>query len=201
MTFACHSSKAAEARRNNGKQIGATPVGTHSCSITTSNSTTHLQLSEDAALAAGLQILQSLRPEVLLLVRFCPIMPHGEPGGKVKGQPMREKNFLLDSHREEGWRRTGHAGQSCVSVDRWRQQHTHPSGVCVSEAGGQRSPGEGFCWRGDRTVWGLKVKGQCGTCCQWLDRWADYRLCRRRHTAVTAVSSLLATSTDLNGER
>lgn len=64
----------------------------------TLNSTTHLQLSQDAALSTGLEILQSLRPEVLLLVRFCPIMHHSEPGGggEVTGQPIREKNTLLD---------------------------------------------------------------------------------------------------------
>lgn len=78
---------------------------------------THLQLPEDAALAACFQVLQSLRPEVLLLVRFCPVVSHSEPG--VKGQPIRDEILLLSV--------TGEAMHTQVRV---RQ--------------GQRSPSEGL---------------------------------------------------------
>lgn len=61
------------------------------------NLLTHLQLPEDAALAARFQVLQSLRPEVLLLVRFCPIVSHSEPGAersKVSQPEMRHSSAL-----------------------------------------------------------------------------------------------------------
>ena len=113
----------------------------------------HLQLSEDAALSTGLQILQSLRPEVLLLVRFCPVMPHSEPEGEVKGQPIREKNIL------DGFTHTHtHTGGLVTNRSCWWDfcedmcsDDIHILQVYVSV--GQRSPGEGFL---DGTVLGLK---------------------------------------------
>lgn len=57
----------------------------------------HLQLPEDAALAARFQVLQSLRPEVLLLVWFCAIVSHSEPGverSKVSQPAVRRSSAL-----------------------------------------------------------------------------------------------------------
>lgn len=133
-------------------------------------------------------------------VPSCPTV-NLEGGGGHRSANQREEHPAGLTHRR-GLETDG----SCWLADMC-SDNTHTSIRC--EWGrGQRSPGEGLCWRsGGVTEDGVCVGGvkgqkfQFGTWCQWLDRWADYRLCRQRHTAVTAVSSLLATPTRLNKER
>lgn len=102
-----------------------------------SNPAPHLQLSEDAALAAGLQILQSLRPEVLLLVWFCPVMPHSEPGREVRGHAQSQ----VTGHTHTERRTATDTSCWCVCFDRTgRVQLEHTPGVCVGVGDrGQRS--------------------------------------------------------------
>lgn len=99
-----------------------TTTNTCTCNMRTLNSTTHLQLSQDAALSTGLEILQSLRPEVLLLVRFCPIMPHSEPGGGGRSQVSQSER------RTPCWTDTQtRAGDGRVMLvsGHVQRQHTH----------------------------------------------------------------------------
>lgn len=81
--------------------------------------------------------------------------------------------FHTHTHTQEGWWRTGHAGETSV---RTCAVTTYTSFRCMCQWGGVKGHQVKGFWTG--LCWGWKVKGQWGTCCQRLDRWADYRLCR-----------------------